>query len=141
MEQEPPNPVPRLEVVSDATELERKVGVEALPEAFGFIEPPELAQLRMRSREVPFGSEASSQIFGQYHQLATDRVMQLPAGSEQAKIGFGVEVQMWLMRRAAGQPVNDLAEDLDLLVESAWAHRDWHEAFEILEAEYKKISP
>jgi hypothetical protein len=121
-----------------SVEAETPAGVEGLPAVLKFRETEVLAGLREQAMQAPFESEASHAAFGQYHRAATDIVMQLPPGADQDRLDFGVQVQMWLMRRAAGQGRVEAWTELIELHQAACGHRHLQDTADVLDAEIIK---
>jgi hypothetical protein len=85
-----------------------------------------------------FDSEESRAAFVQYHREATDMVEEMPPGVGRERARFGLQVQMWWMRRAAGQGRVEAWTELIELHEAAWGHRDLRDVADVLEAEIVK---
>ncbi len=103
-------------------DVEPKEPVEALPETLGFVETPELVELRGQLVEaIASGRGETKELATRYHLLAEEVVNQRE-GADYAKAQIGLIVQMGLIRRDGGR-VDHYAEDLEDALTYAWNER------------------
>lgn len=122
MEGEPqPEPVSQPEA-DRSLEVEAQKSIDALPETLGFVETPELSQLRGQLAEViAFGSEEVRELAIRYHSLAEEVVNQRE-GEDYRKAQIGLIVHMGLIRRDGGR-TDHYVEDLEDALTYAWNER------------------
>lgn len=112
-----PGPEP-VEPTETGPELERP-NVEALPEALGFVETPEMAEVRDQWIEaMTADNEEAQELATRYHLLAQEAVNERQ-GNEFTTASIGLIIRMALVRRDAGRTDHYL-QDLEDASMYAW---------------------
>jgi hypothetical protein len=118
MEQGPQDPPPEQ---SENPEKQSHIEIENLPVTLGFVETPELRQLRDEVvQAITAGDEKRAELLARYESLAQDVVNQHSDTEHYIKAQIGLIIQIGLIRRAGEA---NYQNDLEDAAEYAWNAR------------------
>jgi len=103
------------------SEIPKPTEIERLPEALGFVETPELSQLRNEVvRAMTADDEKQTELLARYELLGHAVVDRYSDRESYAKAQIGLIIQIGLIRRAGG---TDYHKDLEDASDYAWNAR------------------